>query len=253
MAAEKEKRRFKDELARLRAKQEKAVDKELDTLSSAVRKARETIRSIETRLRRRRVDPKSLAAARSSVEDVAARMETNGDLRRDTGNSYAGKQANEEDIRPGARLFVKSLGTEGVVDSSLKNGKVLVHIGKIATRVRLQDLLTATNRQSGGPTDRSPMTTLQPLSTDSQKPLKLQENTLDVRGMTSQEGVEATDVFLDRAMRDEIDMVFIIHGYGTGALRQAVREYLKESRYIKDFWPGEKEHGGDGVTIAALS
>ncbi|HPS88016.1 MAG TPA: Smr/MutS family protein, partial [Spirochaetota bacterium] len=57
---------------------------------------------------------------------------------------------------------------------------------------------------------------------------------------------------LDRMDRQGIKTVIIIHGHGTGAMKQAVRESLKMSIYVRDFRPGEMGEGGDGVSVASL-
>ena len=58
--------------------------------------------------------------------------------------------------------------------------------------------------------------------------------------------------FLSAAVMGHLDTVTIIHGKGTGAVRNAVRTYLKRSRYVKSFRPGRYGEGEDGVTIAEL-
>ena len=78
------------------------------------------------------------------------------------------------------------------------------------------------------------------------------DNTVDLRGLTVDEAIAATDAFLDRALRDDLGAVFIIHGHGTGAMHNAVRAYLAESRYVERFRPGEREEGGDGTTAVTL-
>ena len=75
---------------------------------------------------------------------------------------------------------------------------------------------------------------------------------LDLRGMTSDEAVGVLDQFLDNAMLGRLTEVTIIHGKGTGAVRKAVREHLKRSRYVKSFRPGRYGEGEDGVTVAEL-
>ena len=75
---------------------------------------------------------------------------------------------------------------------------------------------------------------------------------VDLRGMMTDEAVAALDQFLDSAVMGKLTEVRIIHGKGTGAVRKAVREHLKRSRYIKSFRPGRYGEGEDGVTIAEL-
>ena len=58
--------------------------------------------------------------------------------------------------------------------------------------------------------------------------------------------------FLDNALMGKLETVTIIHGKGTGALRKAVREHLKKSRYVKEYRPGVYGEGEDGVTVATL-
>lgn len=74
----------------------------------------------------------------------------------------------------------------------------------------------------------------------------------DVRGMRADEAITELESFLDRGMRQGEEMALIIHGHGTGALRQAIRDYLSSSPYIRMFRPGESHEGGDGVTVVAL-
>ena len=75
---------------------------------------------------------------------------------------------------------------------------------------------------------------------------------IDLRGMMTDEAIAVLDRFLDTAMMGKLESVTIIHGKGTGAVRKAVREHLKRSRYIKSFRPGRYGEGEDGVTVVEL-
>ncbi len=74
----------------------------------------------------------------------------------------------------------------------------------------------------------------------------------DVRGMRADEALTEVEQFLDQGMRSGEEAALIIHGHGTGALKQAIRDYLSNSPYIRMFRPGESHEGGDGVTVVAL-
>ena len=75
---------------------------------------------------------------------------------------------------------------------------------------------------------------------------------VDLRGMMTDEAIGVLDQFLDSAVMGRLETVTVIHGKGTGAVRRAVREHLKRSRYINSVRPGRYGEGEDGVTVAEL-
>ncbi|MCD8008612.1 MAG: Smr/MutS family protein, partial [Clostridiales bacterium] len=75
---------------------------------------------------------------------------------------------------------------------------------------------------------------------------------LDIRGMTCDEGVAMVERFLDSAVMAHLTGVSIIHGKGTGVLRQAVHQYLKTCKYVKRYRLGRFGEGEDGVTVVEL-
>lgn len=79
------------------------------------------------------------------------------------------------------------------------------------------------------------------------------DRTIDVRGMRADEAVSALDRFIDESLLAERDGAFVIHGHGTGALKNAVRQHVKGHKAISRFRPGEASEGGDGVTVLVLA
>ena len=75
---------------------------------------------------------------------------------------------------------------------------------------------------------------------------------VDLRGMMTDEAIAALERFLDTVMMGKLETVTIIHGKGTGAVRNAVRTYCRRSRYVKSFRPGRYGEGEDGVTVVEL-
>jgi DNA mismatch repair protein MutS2 len=75
---------------------------------------------------------------------------------------------------------------------------------------------------------------------------------LDLRGLTVDDMLVELDRYMDTAYLAALPFVRIIHGKGTGALRQAVREELRHHPLVKEFRPGEMTEGGDGVTVVRL-
>ena len=75
---------------------------------------------------------------------------------------------------------------------------------------------------------------------------------LDIRGLETLEAIPVLERFLDNAVMAKLEKVSIIHGKGTGALRQAVHTALRRNRQIKSFRLGRYGEGENGVTIVEL-
>jgi DNA mismatch repair protein MutS2 len=74
----------------------------------------------------------------------------------------------------------------------------------------------------------------------------------DLRGLKVQDAIQEAQRYLDRAIRSRHDRVKLIHGLGSGALKNAVQSYLASSPYCASFHPGEQHEGGAGVTLVEL-
>jgi len=75
---------------------------------------------------------------------------------------------------------------------------------------------------------------------------------LDIRGQRAEDGLDMLDRYISQAYTTGLPFVRIIHGKGTGRLRQVIREALRSNPLVKDFESGMDHEGGDGVTIARL-
>jgi len=79
-----------------------------------------------------------------------------------------------------------------------------------------------------------------------------EQTVVDVRGQAADDALDQVVAALDRATLGGAPWLRIIHGHGTGRLKTALRDYLKDSPYVAEFRPGERAEGGDGVTIARI-
>jgi DNA mismatch repair protein MutS2 len=84
------------------------------------------------------------------------------------------------------------------------------------------------------------------------RPEESAEGEINLVGRRTAEALTALEGFLDRAVRGGLAEVRIVHGYGTGALRRAVHEYLATSPYCASHRDADANAGGGGVTIAEL-
>ena len=147
----------------------------------------------------------------------------------------------------GDTVELVSMGTKATVLSVNKDGSLQLQAGilKISAKqeeVRVVEGETHTQREARKIVARA-QHTLRTAAVPSQ---------IDLRGMMTDEAISVLERFLDTAMMGKLETVTIIHGKGTGAVRKAVRTYLKRSRYIKAFRPGRYGEGEDGVTVAEL-
>jgi DNA mismatch repair protein MutS2 len=136
----------------------------------------------------------------------------------------------------------------------LAGDEVLVSAGALKMRVPRAELAGARDER---PPSRFPATdrgraSLARASKAAPATLEAPALRVDVRGMRADEAVREVESFLDQAFRNGDTGVLVLHGHGTGALKQAVREYLEDSPYVRMYRPGESHEGGDGVTVVGL-
>jgi DNA mismatch repair protein MutS2 len=90
------------------------------------------------------------------------------------------------------------------------------------------------------------------LTTDGRAGARTPDRTLDLRGERVDDAIAQIDRFLDEGMQMSRDVVFIVHGHGTGVLRSAVRDHVKKHPAVSKARAGEVSEGGDGVTVVFL-
>jgi DNA mismatch repair protein MutS2 len=82
--------------------------------------------------------------------------------------------------------------------------------------------------------------------------LTTRDNTVDVRGHLVDTALEHVERFIDKAWRDDVHTIVIVHGHGTGRVKAAMREFLQTCSYKLRFRPGTSGEGGDGATVVVL-
>ena len=142
--------------------------------------------------------------------------------------------------------MVHSMGVQGTIQSEPVRGKCYVQIGILRSEVDLDDLeyLESETKQA-----RREATISQSRSLKSSKAMSVHTE-INLIGMTVAEAVPLLEKYLDDAYLAHLSQVRIIHGMGTGALRNAVHESLKRNKTIENFRMGEAGEGGYGATVA---
>ncbi len=151
-------------------------------------------------------------------------------------------------IKTGTKLTVKKLNQiVELVSMPDKKGKVEVKMGNITTKVDIENLAPYRkdfdNSNKYSATRKIEEFTLKKHSVS---------NRLDLRGMRVEDGLNALELFLDEVSLAGLTEITVIHGHGTGAMKQAVREYFTISPYVKEFRAGGDNEGGDGVSVVSI-
>jgi DNA mismatch repair protein MutS2 len=144
-------------------------------------------------------------------------------------------------VEVGAKVLVESLGVTGSV-VSIHTGEAEVLVGNIRMRRSLADLVVTEKPSLKLPAGVH-------LNISSAQPAS---NEINLLGCTVDDATSRTDKFLDEAFLAQMPQVRIVHGTGTGALRNAIAELLRNHPHVVKFEFASQNQGGRGVTIATL-
>ena len=162
--------------------------------------------------------------------------------------------APHREIRLGDKVRLRSLGTQGVV-SALSEDEAEVQIGLIRVRTRRSELeLASSESTDASQPGEEAGTKKKGGSRQGKSTANLVHESpgveLDIRGKRVEDSLEELSDYLDRAYLAQLPWVRIIHGKGTGRLRDAVRTALQTNPHVKSFGSGQQGEGDDGVTVA---
>ena len=167
-------------------------------------------------------------------------------------------QADASVLKTGDKVFIPQIETEGKIETIESDGETAQIIlgGSIKARFKISNLYVKLHidKSQKSRSDKKHVKLQSPV-TEETIPLTIQTsfNTIDLRGKRVEEGISIMESKLDSMMRSGINTVIIIHGHGTGAMKEAVRSNLRSSYYAESFRRGEMQEGGDGVTVVSVS
>lgn len=241
------KKEYEENLSDVKKNKKKTIKNIKDKFDYEILSAKAEIKDILDEIRRE----KSEKVARRSY----ARLAQAEQIFKKKLEEYEDKQNYEpvdwNKVQPKDKLLLKDLN-QLVTLLSLpdKNNNVYILIGNFKTKIKTEKLA------GFDATFEKIASKIKPMMMPASETFTLKRRdlsaTLDLRGVKVEDGLDKLEIYLDNASLANLTPVTIIHGHGTGAMKSAVREYLKTSPYVKEFRPGGETDGGDGVSIVDI-
>lgn len=176
----------------------------------------------------------------------APRQKKNPDVGKDSNS----RVSSETPLSVGDNVKLDGTGTPGKI-LEIQGKEALVAFGMLKTKVKLTRLKRTLSQPSSGAGAASFVSSS---TTDRLRERQLQfKREIDVRGMRVDEAIQAVTYFIDDAIQFNQGEVRILHGTGTGALRQALRQYLDSVPGVASYRDEHVQFGGAGITVVALA
>ena len=216
---------------------EKASDKAQEIVDKAMAESEEILKNLHHKAG---LKPHEVIEAKSQLKKLAPEV----DLSK---NKVLKKAKKLRAPRVGDDIIVTAYGQRGTLINQTKNGKWEAQVGLIKMMLKEDEF------------------SLVKVQEEAQKPKKKQVHVvkkskksagprarLDLRGKRYEEAMQELDEFIDQALLNNMAQVDIIHGIGTGVIREGVTKYLRRNKHVKSFGYAPQNAGGSGCTIANL-
>lgn len=158
-------------------------------------------------------------------------------------NKILQREKRRHHVSVGDKVKVLSYGQTGTVTKKLSEHEYEVQMGIIKVKVSDRDIEKTTGQEKPQQTVRAVSGTLRRNTAHSQ---------LDLRGQRYDEAMINLDRYFDSALLAGLEYVTIVHGFGTGAIRKGVWQYLRSNKHVKSFNYAPANEGGNGATIVHL-
>ncbi|HXH22879.1 MAG TPA: endonuclease MutS2 [Dehalococcoidia bacterium] len=213
-----------------------ALEEEVDAAREALARAQRTLQ----RLHAAGAPPRDLEEARQAVAEAS---ETAKRIRRRSRRRRRPHTLGPQDIRPGYQVWLRGVPTPAeALSEPDRRGELDVTLGSLRARVRVDQVVRV---------EKAAPVKLQPSALPAPPPSFAEQ--IEVRGQTLDEALPRVEQFLDLAFRAGAPRLRVVHGKGTGRMRQAVREMLARHPLVKDFGFAPPNEGGEGVTVVEMA
>lgn len=231
----------------------KVIEQARTQAESELQEVQEELRQARRSLARARQPVEALQAIEEQVEQVEVKVEKPVE-RKIPDVALPQRRA----LRLGDKVRVRSLNTQGVL-TALGEEEAEVQVGMLRIRTRLAELeLAGGNPLADQPVPATAPTPRTSASDSSPVPVASFQAVspgmeIDLRGQRADEALDALERYLDSAYLSGLPFVRIIHGKGTGRLREVVRQVLQGHPHVRSFEGGSDKEGGEGVTVVKLA
>lgn len=165
-----------------------------------------------------------------------------------SGQDNSFEAIDKNDIKDGLNVYISSLGTNGIIlgNTVNKSNEVQVQVGSMKMNVKLSDLRKLSSNVSTTSKSTGKVTTEKSSKT------KVISPEINVIGQNVDEAIYVIDKYLDNCASANISPVRIVHGKGTGKLREGIHSFLKKHPHVKSFRIGTFGEGEMGVTVVEI-
>jgi mutS2 protein len=165
-----------------------------------------------------------------------------------SGQDNSFESIDKNDIKDGLNVYISSLGTNGIIlgNTVNKSNEVQVQVGSMKMNVKLSDLRKLSSNVSTTSKSTGKVTTEKSSKT------KVISPEINVIGQNVDEAIYVIDKYLDNCASANISPVRIVHGKGTGKLREGIHSFLKKHPHVKSFRIGTFGEGEMGVTVVEI-
>lgn len=238
------KQEYENKLKKFNSQKEKRIKKLEEYIENSINETdkfcRETINHINKA--RSKEQSHKLKKISEEILEKIEKINHNKSIKNDINSNIS-----NEPLMLGEEVKVLSLNENGFIQTLPdKNGNVQVKIGILKVNASINDIIRIENV-----IDKSKEKTSYSKSTFI-KSDKMYSNQIDVRGYNTEDAIYEIDKFLDDSFIANLNEVTIVHGKGTGILRNNITDFLKKHKLVKSFSFGKLNEGGDGATVVKL-
>jgi DNA mismatch repair protein MutS2 len=244
------------DLERQQARDKRALGGEAQQLLAELKEMRGELERLKKQLRQARLSADDVREAGRRVDQLAASAREHPAVRA----AALGESVQDErpELAPdalavGARVYVPRLRAEVEIVEAPSKGRARVAAGPMRLWVDVSELRARAPAVEQGKQERAKERSARRDPAPERPTTRGADNGIDLRGMRVDDALSLLDAFLDRMYGRGESVAFVEHGFGTGALREAVRSHLaRPSPYVQSVRPGSPDEGGERVTVVML-